>query len=630
MKKLLLFIFSFTLLSSCIGKVEDANAELTQGVNTGSNIDSYEGIVDAIAISHDKVEVFFLPSNLEPADVTYVINYDGAINPITVPGQTLEADYRGYLRYTVNNLDINTTYIFNVQARDIDGAQSVNDAQKSTSTFANVTANFHGIGEVKNLSGSDSKNSLLIEWPSAEITGGFIADDTDPAQYEVIAVNSDYGTPAIFDDTSFESPTRIVSYVSSTKVNQQLNGLLPGSIYYIRVRAIHHGYNSNGSDPDYRKEENTRYLIGQTLSDDAADINVDTDSFRVEVPSNSTGKSSFNLEWSQGIGAIDHYRVYYKKSSQGTDWATYKSSKDDQCDGVEDNDSEYYCKKVSYDSSQTKIVELEAYTDYDIYLLLCLDSTCSLGNYIEYNVSSSYRTAPPNASFGGIEEILPPTNYWAQDEIVLVYDEIDLSSGVMDGLLVEVKARSTSEPFTDTYLNHPDTTNSTSINISTTDILTNTELKVRGLLTESAEEYCFSLIPFVYLDDVVTPDRSSESTSCTIVRVNAPSLADFGGLSGNLQYDSGTMSATVNWLPPTAGVYDKYIVFVKTDNSAFQFSDAVAGDSSYLRFEVDYGTTSFTLPFLPSGSYQFGVLTYLTNKDQYSEYNSGILGVVVP
>ncbi|WP_419172996.1 hypothetical protein [Halobacteriovorax sp.] len=630
MKQFLFILTILTLLSSCIGKVEDANSKETKGINSGDTVLNFEGIVEAVPIAPDKVEVYFAPSTVDAAEVTYVINYDGAANPITVPGETLIPDYRGLLRYTVNDLNINTSYLFNVQAQDSDGVQSVNDALQSAKTFSNETANFFGVGNVRNLSGGDSKNSLLVEWPAAEIVGGFIPDDVDPSKYEVILINSDLATPIAFDDDSFSPPARIVNYVSSSKVSQQINGLLPGTIYYVRVRAIHHGYSTYGSDPDYLKESNNRYLIAETLSDDASEINVDLESLEVEVPADQTGRTSLNLSWSQGVGAIDHYRVYYKENSTGSGWSIYKNGRDDICNGQETSDPAYFCKKVSFDVNQTKIVELESYTDYEVYLLLCLNSTCTPGNYIEYTSSGVHRTSPPNASFSGITEIKGPKNFWALNEVYLQYDPVDLSTGVLDGLLVEVKARSTGEPSIDTFINHPDTSNPTSIYSSEIDLFNDDEVSIRGVDMNASEEYCFSLIPYVYIDNIVTPNRSSEVTSCILPRIVAPTVEDFGGFVGNLQFDAGTGSSTVSWLPPEEGVFDRYVIFVKVTAGPFSFSDAVNGHADYLRYEIDYTDISFTLSFMPSGNYTFGILTYLSQEDLYSEYNSGTQTVSIP
>lgn len=631
MKKVILIFTILSTLFSCLGKVEDANSKLTKGVNSGDTVLSFEGIVEAVPIAPDKVEVYFAPSVVDAADVTYIISYDGALNPITVPGQTLVPDYRGLLRYTVKNLEINTSYLFNVQARNIDGEQSVNDALYSAKTFGNETANFFGIGNVRNLSGSDSKNSLLVEWPAAEIVGGFIPDDIDPSKYEIVLINSDLATPIAFDDESFSAPARIVSYVSSTKVSQQINGLLPGTIYYVRVRAIHHGFNTYGSDPSYRVEENNRYLVAETLSDSSSDINVDLDSFEVEVPSDQTGRSSLNLAWSQGVGAIDHYRIYYKENSTGSGWSIYKNGRDDICNGQEVSDSAYYCKQVSFDVGQTKIVELSAYTDYEVYLLLCLNSACTPGSFIEYTSSGVYRTSPPNASFSGVTEILSPRYYWALNEVYLKYTPVDLSTGVMDGLLVEIKARSTGEPSVDTFINHPDWSNPTAITNSDIDYFNDDEVSIRGLDMSSIEEYCFSLIPYVYIDNVVTPNRSSEVTRCVLPRIEAPSVEDFPGFSGNLQFDAASATSTLTWLPPEKGVFDKYIIYLKhSGGSAFNFSDAIGGSTDYLRFEVDYSEISYTLAFMPSGNYTFGILTYLSQEDLYSEHNSETRSITVP
>ena len=627
MNKILL-ILSYFLLFSCVGKVEDANSELTKGINDGETVINYTGIQDAFPIAHDKVEIYFPPSNLDPLKVTYIINYDGAIAPITVPGRTLVPDYRGFLRYTVTGLNINEQYVFNVQAKDDKGQQSVNDAFKSVTTFSNQTSNFTGIGSIKNLSGGASKNSLLIEWPAAERTGGYIPEDSDVSKYEVVLINSDTATPVAFDDTSFTAPTRIVNYVDGKKISQQVNGLLPGTTYYVRVRGIHHGFSKYSSDPSYFYEKNNSYLSATTLSDSVGDIQVDLDSFEVTTPSNSTGKTSLDLSWATGIGAIDHYRIYYKENGTGEAWSTYKNSRDDICNGQETTDPAYFCKQVTYEDSKSKLVELEPYTSYEVYLIMCLDSLCSPGKSIIYNSPNVYRTSPPLVSFSGITEVNNPRYHWALNEIYLSYEPVDLASGVIDGMLIEVKGRSSGEPYIDTFINFPDGNNPTSLNPSTLDFTNGTEVSIRGIDINSTEEYCFALLPFVYVGDVVTPNRDSEVVSCIVPQVMTPTYEDFTGIS-SLYFDSSNNSAAISWTPPEEGVYDRYVVFMKTTAGTFSFSDAVNGDNDYLRFEAEENALGITIPFIPAGTYYFGALTYLYQEDKYSEFNNSIQTLVV-
>lgn len=621
-------IFLIFLLFSCVGKVEDANSELTKGVNDGETVINYGGILDAVPIAHDKVEVYFSPSNLDPLRVTYIINYDGAVSPITVPGQTLVPDYRGFLRYTVTGLNINEQYVFNVQAKDDKGQQSVNDAFKTITTFANETANFQGVAIAKNLSGGDSKNSLIIEWPAAERKGGYIPEDSDVSKYEITLLDADQLTPVAFDDTSFSTPRRIVNYVDGKNISHQVNGLLPGTTYYIRVRGIHYGYSKYSADPTYSHDENNKYITGTTLSNSVGDIQVDLDSFQVTTPSNSTGKTSLDLSWESGIGAVDHYRVYYKENGTGEAWATYKSSRDDICNGQETTDSAYYCKPLTFADSSSKLVELKPYTSYEVYLLLCLDSLCSPSKSIAYNSPNVYKTSPPLVNFSGITEINNPRYHWSLNEVYLSYEPVDLASGVIDGMLIEVKARTTGEPAVDTFINFPDGNNPTSLNPSTLDFTNGTEVSIRGVDINTTEEYCFSLLPFVYVDDIVTPDRESEVVSCIVPQIVTPTLEDFSGIT-SFYYDNSNSSASINWTAPEEGVYDRYVVFMKTTPGPFSFSAAISGDSDYLRFESAGNTLGMTIPFIPTGTYQFGALTYLYQEDEYSEYNNSISNLTV-
>ena len=67
------------------GTIEETNFETTEWcrIKLRSN---YDGIDEVVAISHDKVEVYFFELEGIPADkVVYQIYYDGAETPIYLP-----------------------------------------------------------------------------------------------------------------------------------------------------------------------------------------------------------------------------------------------------------------------------------------------------------------------------------------------------------------------------------------------------------------------------------------------------------------------------------------------------------------------------------------------------------------
>lgn len=624
----ILLIFTLLFLASCLGKVEDANPNVTKGTNTGDAVLSFDGIYAANSISNDKAEILFYPVSGDPRDFTYVVNYDGATANYSFPGETLRPDYRGLLKVKIHNLEINKSYIFNVQVKNQYGIISSSKQTRTIKTYANITANFEGIANVKNLAGSDGKNSIIVEWPAAERQGSeFLKKEIDPVLYEIILIDSNSATPIAFDDETFVSPTRIVNYVDGLKIRHQVNGLKPGTKYYVRVRAIHHGYTQYGSSVSYKKEQNSDYLTIETLSDQLSDVDIDIDSFNVQLPDGNLGLFSLETSWELAKGAIDHYRLYIKKNTLGTSWGIYKNGKDDICDGVETNDSAYTCIKIDNNTSERVIADLEPYSEYDISLLSCLNVECSSGNYIEYNNSSPYKTAPPVAPFAGIEEVQKAKFYWSLDEIFLSFPSPNLNSGVADGLLVEVKERSSGSPSSDTFLNHPIEPNTSDLTIANFDFANDNLVSIRGVELDASEPYCFSMLPYTVENGSVVVSRSGEVTKCLTPTIDMPDAEDFPGID-NAVYDASTKSVTLSWAKPAKGIFNKYAVFIKVGGS-FNFGDAVGGAASYYRYEAEYSDTTMNFAFLPSGTYSFGVITYFDLTDEYSIFNGNIRVIVV-
>ena len=105
---------------------------------------------------------------------------------------TLTPDYRGFVKYTVTGLDQNKKYTFNVQARDLTTQnESSNNIKIAATTFANPTANFVGVSETRNLSGSAGLNGIEVIWPQAEVKGTEISrNDIDPVEYKITVIDS--------------------------------------------------------------------------------------------------------------------------------------------------------------------------------------------------------------------------------------------------------------------------------------------------------------------------------------------------------------------------------------------------------------------------------------------------------
>lgn len=623
--KMLQIIFVGISMFSCVGTIQDKNPKVTKGATADTSPIKFDGIFEAKAIADSKIDVFFFPSSMEPKEVTYLISYDGISNPISVPGTTLTTNYRGLLKYTVTGLNINTTYSFSVQAKNVKGEVSTSSAIYSEKTFSNITADFAGIGNVRNLAGEDGRTALRIEWPAARSEGGtFTPAELDPKDYEIVLLNADHLTPSSFDDDFFGEPYRKVSTVDGKKISHQVNGLTAGTKYFIRVRAIHYGPGGDDSIED-RKEENSNYVLAQTLSDDSSDVDVNLSRFEVDILSlNSVG-----LEWEAASGPLVEYRVYYRNvDTAGLAWSSYRTSRSDSCDGEDPVYPEWGCKKLNFDETSTKLADLEPLANYEIIPVICMTSVCSYPDSIEYEHNSPYTIFPGIAEFAGINEIEHAKYYWATDEVYIKLNSIDNSSGAIDGLLVEAKARSSDEgPSFNTILNHPSVANNSNLSIDSFDFESDDTIVVSGLSLTSAEQYCFSVLPFIYNKDVVQISREGEVVKCIALSVTLPDTEEFSGLNLSITSPGNTEnSVSLFWEEPSAGVYDRFRIFIKnTESEDFSFAEAMNYESNdYTMIEVPYGTTRYTFSSLPDGEYGIGILPYYSNNDEYSPFNLNI------
>ncbi len=631
--KILLFAFyclSFAFLGSCVGTVEDLNPESTKGINVGGTDIAFDGIYDVEVIANDKVEIYFYPSQLDARDVTYIISYDGLTIPESVPGASLRPDYRGLLKYVLTGLETNREYTFVVQAKDTSGTLSNSTLVKKARTFSNQTANFLGIGDVKNLPGFDGRTALKVEWAAAERLGSiFVPKEQDPIQYEITLLDSDVVTPVAFDDSVFEEPTRKVVLVGGEKISHQVNGLQPDTKYFVRVRAIHSGMNDYGGDPNYLSEQNNTYILASTLSDDISSIEVEQDSFEVEIPRGGEGLYSLDLTWKPAEGSIDHYRVYYKKSIEGSAWSFYKSSRDIICNGTETSDSTWNCNSISFEKEVFTIADLTPFSDYDVYLIACGTRDCEAGNFVEFSSNPPYKTNPGHATFVGLTDIVGARYYWSLNEYYLQFSPPDFNSGVADGILVELKARDTG-PSVDTFLNHPTTPSGLDISVVNFDYRAATEITISGIDLTETVPYCFELVPYYFDNGVIIENRDSSVTQCKLPQLDVPTSDDFSGIDSAV-LDTSTNTVNLAWTAPLEGVYEGYRLFVRTDGGNFIFSEATSGDANYMSIDIPYGETTYQAPFLANGNYTFGILTYYSSDgtEQFSESNTNVQTVTV-
>ncbi len=624
----LMLPFIFVLTNSCVGVIEDKNPPISKGAGVDLPLINFAGIHDAVPVSDTKIDVFFFKIDGDVRDYTYIITYDGAPNPITIPADSIRQDYRGLMKYTVKNLEIDTRYNFVVEVKHTNGRRSDSTKSINARTFSNRTANFDGIGTVRNTAGTDGLTSLNITWPEAERRGTvFVPNEMDVVEYIIVAVDSEFLTPGDINNKEFERPERYEFIIPGTSSSRVINGLQPGREYHIQVRAVHKGFVDFGGNPGYKAEENVNYITISTLSSDSNSLEFDASNISAQRFNGSLGLTSMTVNWDNAIGAFDHYRVYYNPTSQSF---SANSSIRVDCSTT----STTPCKKVRFDQFTTIITDLAPLTEYEVNVAICVNLDCS--RYFLFDRKTTI-TDPGVASFSGISRIDNPRDPNKLNEIYLLMTPPDTTSGNIDGLLVEVKAReSASGPAEDTILNHPFEPNNSSLILNEFNFETVTEISVRGIVLGSPEPYCFSVFPYVFEDDELVEKRGNETIRCLTPELLAPTVDQFLGLEDVLiEPDTGAL--TLVWQQPGGGLFQEVRAFLRFDGGQFKFSEAVNGDDDYLMFTTNAEFTDLTIPFLPPGNYSVGILTYFSGlsvegvpSSGYSEFNQSVYTMEIP
>lgn len=580
-----LLLITFTLMS-CVGTIESGKPALSQGSIFGGISLDYEGIRTARAVSHDKVEITFpaMPGDFN-GEYTYVVQYNSPNSPNFFKSNELQRtkDEFGNFKVTIYDLNINSNYNFSVQITDTKGNISINTKVIEVETFSNTTADFLGISSVKNLTGMDGAYGLRVEWVAAAKTGLIVPDITDVSKYEIKAVEEPL-TPAAFDDPAFDGPQKKVVLVNNDKINAIINGLKPDTNYWVRVRAIHYGYDDNKIDPTYKREVNTKALKLKTYSLSATNISIQPASF---IAASTNSNSSLDLSWNPAVGPFLNYRVYFGLLSTASPWGSYSSSLGASCDSTEDAFG-WKCKQLPASEVMTMITDLAAYQNYQIALVACGNITCSQNQ--KYNVVTA-SPSPPLATFTGISSIEQPRHYYALDTIYLKFSPPDFTSGVVSGIYIKYMGRTTVNPIEPAcILNDPTQacTLTSPYSIASFDFKTDTEVAVVGVDIDSAEPYCFKMIPYLEKDTgIEVANEESIVEKCISPTADIPNAIQFTGLI-NATKDASNY-VTLEWTPPTGGIFTEYHIFVRSDQGTFNFNEAIAGHASYIRIDLPYG-----------------------------------------
>jgi hypothetical protein len=627
----LILLLTIATFVGCVGTIEDANKSLSKAASSTDNVKlEYPGIISAVPISNDKVEVFFPQSEIDADNAAYVIRYDGLQIPIYVYATSLRPDYRGLLRYTIKGLFIDTNYSFSVQVRDVrKGVESNNTVLKQAKTFANLTANYDGISEVRNLSGDAGTTGIEVLWVQAETKGGINKDEIDPIEYQVTVIDGSTLNPGSMNDTSFSEPTRKVISAGADKRSVIINGLVSGRKYYMQVRAIHYGYTQYSADRNYQLEKNTRYLEISTYSDDMSNILFDDASFRLSLPAGSGGLYSISASWSTPEGNFDHYRLYY--ALQGaTSITNYLSAEDGDivCSGPETTNAAISCLPAASDHNLNNLITgLQVNRTYDVVLAICTSMRCERAKRM-YSSIQSKTTTPAVADFQGIKSIDPAKNLSNLDQVTLNFDLPNFLSGNISGYVLRYYGAdpSNSSPMS---VNDSDVINLTGLGVLPYNVQTDTSLTVTGIDPLSIDQYCFMLVPFSYNVDGTKNfgDTSNVSPRCVLPSIKAPDKTQFPGIEASSSLcDAVNASVTLKWSAPTSGIFSNYEIFYVNDQASFSFGAALDyATNSYSRIFLGPTVTDYRFTGLQSGTtYRFGVLTYYSSIDGpiRSEYNT--------
>jgi hypothetical protein len=634
--KLLLIAFSSVVLVSCVGTVKDSNPISTRVLDSADKVlKGYDGISAASAISDKKVEVLFSQLEGNPDNFSYSISYDGQSIPILIDANNIRTEPdNDKLKYTINNLDPNTTYNFAVQIKDkITGSVSSNSAKRQATTFNNITADFFGVSELRNVSGAEGKTSIQVFWPEAVRTGPPVGIKApgDPVNYKITVVNANTLTTVDINDETKGSPSRQIFTANGDLRSIIVKGLIPNTKYYVQVRSVHSQakdapYNS---DLNYKIETNTKYLAINTFSDDPPEVNLN--SLALTHSPGFGGYFAIDAEWEFPQGNYDHVRLYYSIKAD-VDLITLRNyinggSHDENCDSTETGDTDILCQKTLSSFNSSTLTNLIPNTPYNVMMAVCLDITCRQTVLLE---GKELTTTPLALGFEGIKTVEMANTLSRLDQLYLKYNPIDLTKGHIDGLEVYY----TNDPADDTPELIEDTA---TLFIENYNFQEEEQIVIGGLTLDGTTTHCFDVYPYtINSSNVRVENKVGYPRQCiTNAIVSAPSSLEFPGLltgSDDFNCDNVNKTIDVEWNLPTKGVYSHFEVFYQRVNSAsdsFSFDQGIAGNVNYQKVMVGPNVKERTIGILPAGQYKVGVLTYYysttLNQAVRSTYNGNFI-----
>lgn len=600
MLKIVVMTLMALLFSGCVGTVQDTAEPFTQIAAKPKTVIHFGGIYQAVPIAHDKIEIFFYPATGGSTKYFYTFYVGDRPIPYTVPSETLTADYRGLLKFTIAGLDPAKTYIAKANAVDqTTGEPDSNVVTARVTTFGNLVADFNGISGVYNTAGVEGIDSINVRWSHATIDYTNITGSaaTDPDNYEIVAVDSDRLTPADMDKTNFTAVDgRHVKIFDYDPLENEtiLRGLKSRTKYYVRVRTLHRGSIDDLNAPELRGEKNSTYLTITTLDSDLANIkNLET--LATSKNPGIAQSTSLILSWTAVTGVYDHLRLIYTVSPN-----PIYIEEGASC-GVKP-DAEISCRKIFGGLVSTIVGNLTPGETYRFQLVACQDAECNINKSGPIITGDTF---PTFAGFSGIQSVDIAETLQDIGKIFLKIPLPDFTIGDFDGYVIGFKTN-----LDPTYTEISEVGHAT-MTIEDYNHRTDSMITISGVDYGSGGLYCFSVYPFVYNGDGSKNAQPNDVWKCNVPEILPPDIEQFQGLSDASAFG---YSILLGWSEPANGIYESYELYMRKTPGAFSFSEAKSQVASGLLVDYEmvvlpWFVTTYTFSNLPPKTYKVGIIT---------------------
>jgi len=418
----LLLVLFLTLLTACVGTIENTNE-----VNKSAVVEApplvFEGVIDAKAISHSSVELWFRPAlgMSVGSNIIYKVYVDGAFyHSFSIKGK--EKNLQGYYTIGVEGLETGKTYAFSMTALNEDtDLESKNDRVLRVSTLSHKVPIFDGIVTLWNAAGAQSATTNVMSWNIARsVSENPLADDDDIGGYNIYRSEE--------ADTVFNN--KLVSVSGEDTLQYRDYQGSAERTYYYGVRA----YNAIG-------REDKNWVVMKVTTRAVEDVVIDFKGLSaVETVHDNFGFYRLKVSWDMGSGNYDFVRVVYRKLA-----TTSSSILNDEmhfCSGIDKdacnkkdplNAEELYLDFYDLTINSAYINGLRPFEAYAVLAVACKDPTCKDATYPADAVGAkafSGITAPEVAHFNGVQVVgINPDSPNLDSVLVDFSPGVDLTSG---------------------------------------------------------------------------------------------------------------------------------------------------------------------------------------------------------